>query len=427
MRQVIGRWGDHEGVALVEAAAEAVAKEYAEMLTMPAVGVVLDAYFDGGAGASQFAPIYQVFRTQEELDEDAGNALETPDVQVGDECEALFAYIEEHSADDLVDAYFAELCVRLTKRLGVPVVAGSSEGNLRDLLRDRPTPPAEGVVLADGEAGIRRGRDGRLLITRSVRSGGGTPVERHVHALEGDPAVVGGRLPPGAATADVEDLFGAFHRAQVAEGVWLCVLPHRARGGEPPVTFRTAEGGLIGVEAPESGQLSRVVLATEACDQPFDDAAFERQREREAERVLAGASVPALWPEGAPEPRLIGWAGEDDAAHAITLSSGDLAVELRRERWIESPGIAAADQVERMLTGIYGRLPAARMVIEAPVSELAGSVDGLAQTFALIAAGGAWAAVLRNERERLTVLVTGRGDPPTRLDLRNRGKRPFPA
>jgi hypothetical protein len=377
--QVIGLWNDREGGALVEAAADAVAEQYAEMIAMPAVGIVLDAYFDGGAGASQFAPLGQVFGTQEELEEDAGNALEVPHVRVGEECDALFAYIEEHSAYDLVDAYFAALCVCLTKRLGVPVVAGSSEGELRELLRDRPTSPAKGVVLADGEAGIRRGRDGRLLITSSVRSDGGTPVEHHVHALQGDPAVVGGKLPPGAATVDVEDLFGAVHRAQVANGVWLCVLPHRARGGDPPVTFRSAEGRLIEAQASAEGEVSRLVLRVPASDGPFDLAAVEHEREREARRVLAGATVPALWPEGAPPPRLIGWAGEDDAADGVTLSAGDLAVEVRREQWIESPGIEAADRLERMIGGVYGRRPAARMVIEAPLSELSGSVHRSSQ------------------------------------------------
>jgi hypothetical protein len=313
--------------------------------------------------------------------------LEDPHVEVGDECEALFAYIEAHSAYDLVDAYFAALCVRLTERLGVPVVAGSSEGDLRDLLRDRPTPLPEGVVLADGEAGSRQGRDGRLLITRSVRSDGETPVKRHLHALQGDPAVVGGRLPRGAVTVDVEDLFGAVHRAQVANGVWLCVLPHRARSGDPPVVFRAVEGDLIEVEAPEGGQSLSRFQGVVGSDEPFDRDAVER--EREARRVLAGATVPALRPEGAPEPHLIGWAGEDHAADGITLRADDLLVEVRHEQWIDSPGIEAADHLERMVGGTYGRRRAARMAIEAPLGELPGSVAGAAQTFALIAAGGA--------------------------------------
>jgi hypothetical protein len=41
-------------------------------------GVVFDAYFDGGAAASQLAPLYQVCRTREEIHEQPGNALVDP-------------------------------------------------------------------------------------------------------------------------------------------------------------------------------------------------------------------------------------------------------------------------------------------------------------------------------------------------------------
>ena len=118
------------------AAADAVAKQYADMITMPVFGVVFDAYFDGGAGASQFAPLYEVIRTREEIEERSGNALEDPHFKVGEECEALFAHIEADGAYDLVDVYFEALCERLRTRLGVRVAAGSSEGELRYLLLD---------------------------------------------------------------------------------------------------------------------------------------------------------------------------------------------------------------------------------------------------------------------------------------------------
>jgi len=120
----------------VAAAADAVAKQYADMITMPVFGVVFDAYFDGGAGASQFAPLYEVIRTREEIEERSGNALEDPHFKVGEECEALFAHIEADGAYDLVDVYFEALCERLRTRLGVRVAAGSSEGELRYLLLD---------------------------------------------------------------------------------------------------------------------------------------------------------------------------------------------------------------------------------------------------------------------------------------------------
>ena len=120
----------------MEAAASAVAEQYAEMIPTPAFGVVFDAYFDGGAGASQFTPLYEVFRTRQEIEDQPGNALLDPHLKVGAECEALFAYIEAHNAYELADAYFTALCSHLRNRLGIPVAAGSSEGELRYLLVD---------------------------------------------------------------------------------------------------------------------------------------------------------------------------------------------------------------------------------------------------------------------------------------------------
>jgi hypothetical protein len=119
---------------LVHAAASALASQYAEIIELPAFGLVFDAYFSGGAGAAEFAPLYEVFRTREEIDVQTGNRLLDPPFEAGPECEALFAYIEKREAWDLADAYFAALCDQLRERLGIRVEAGSSEGELRLLL-----------------------------------------------------------------------------------------------------------------------------------------------------------------------------------------------------------------------------------------------------------------------------------------------------
>ena len=121
---------------LVNAAAIAVADHYVEVIPLPAFGMVFDAYFSGGAGASEFAPLYEVFRSDEEIEQQAGNALIEPPFKVGPECEALFAYIEEHDAWELADDYFHALRDRLRERLGIRVESGSSEGELRYLLLD---------------------------------------------------------------------------------------------------------------------------------------------------------------------------------------------------------------------------------------------------------------------------------------------------
>ena len=51
---------------LVQAAASAAAQRYAEIIPLPAYGMVFDAYFSGGAGAREFAPLYEVFRTRDD-------------------------------------------------------------------------------------------------------------------------------------------------------------------------------------------------------------------------------------------------------------------------------------------------------------------------------------------------------------------------
>lgn len=121
-------------VTLVREAAGATAAQYAEIIPLPAYGMVFDAYFSGGAGAREFAPLYEVFRTREEIEQQTGNALIDPPFKAGQECETLFAYIEDHDAWDLADAYFDALRDQLRERLGIRVEAGSSEGELRSLL-----------------------------------------------------------------------------------------------------------------------------------------------------------------------------------------------------------------------------------------------------------------------------------------------------
>jgi hypothetical protein len=65
-------------VALVQAAASAVADQFVEIIPLPAFGMVFDAYFTGGAGASEFAPLYEIFATAEEIELQSGNALIDP-------------------------------------------------------------------------------------------------------------------------------------------------------------------------------------------------------------------------------------------------------------------------------------------------------------------------------------------------------------
>jgi hypothetical protein len=106
----MSRARNHETAeALVQAAAGAVAEQYVAVVPTPSFGLVFDAYFSGGAGASEFAPLYEVFRTEDEIHQQPGNALLDPPFKAGHECHALFDYIEEHEARSLADDYFTAL------------------------------------------------------------------------------------------------------------------------------------------------------------------------------------------------------------------------------------------------------------------------------------------------------------------------------
>jgi hypothetical protein len=95
----MSRARNHETAeALVQAAAGAVAEQYVAVVPTPSFGLVLDAF------------------------------------KAGQECQALFDYIEEHDAWSLADDYFSALRDHLRDRLEMRVEAGSSEGELRYLL-----------------------------------------------------------------------------------------------------------------------------------------------------------------------------------------------------------------------------------------------------------------------------------------------------
>jgi hypothetical protein len=246
-----GKRRDREGEALAEAAAAAVERIYAELWTSlpePTAAIAFGVYFDGDSATQFFAAAFAA-PTLADLDDYAtGPELPYPDADPGPECEALLEHINERDAYDLVDVYYASLCRRLTKRLGIPVVAESPDSGLGafDGELQWPEPWREEALLMDGEAGIHRARGGHLLITYGAPHGG-TVVERPIHELHGDPAAVGGVLPEGAVAVEVTDLFGVVHRAKTAEGLWLCALPHRARGGTPPIRFLDRRGDEIAI------------------------------------------------------------------------------------------------------------------------------------------------------------------------------------
>jgi hypothetical protein len=210
----------------------------------------------------------------------------------------------------------------------------------------------------------------------------------------------------------VQDLFDRWHDAETAEGAWLAVLPHAARGGPPPVEFLAADGSVVKrIAAREAGSFITASLSGAEPDREWLD---------ESRAVLAGATVTALWLASSPTvPELSSWEGDDDAATAVTLDDGTVEVEVcdGSDDYLDEPEQQARDLVEERLEATLGERAAGRAVVEATPRALPATIDGRAETFVLIAAAGAWAAAWRDRRTELHIIVSGAGEPPAQLDL----------
>jgi hypothetical protein len=445
---------------LVERAVAAAVEAYVAVLELPSpppLALVLLVYFDGDAPYQLTPPPIAIPREKLEWcaandclpdlflpwdpEEFPGTELELPEVS---EDAALIALLDAINADwdegeGLLETYFARLAPALHSALGVFVIVDGWDTTIdlpeREQLLAQMTP----AQVADWEAkdwlprnrmldeldvviAQRVGDDAFAMVF--VRDGvlcGASPLRepryareltRPVVALGSDPMVVGGRLPAGAVAVSVQDLFDVWHDALVGGGAWLCVLPHEARGGLPPVVFRDAAGVEIVPEAPEPNEQGVSFGFSVDPDAKVDWAAVRAAQEAECRRILAGASVPALWPvDAARAPKLRGWGGSG-AADSLELARGQLAVSIDGGDFNEAD---VRDVLQRALEPRIGARAAARAVLEAVEIALPGSIAGKAETFAALAAGGRWVAV-RQRRSR-TVTVTGAGALPERLDL----------
>ncbi len=105
------------------------------------------------------------------------------------------------------------------------------------------------VSLPSG-AGVVSAEHG-LLVTGEVTGGGGAylreedPFHPEAASVDRDHCVVGGRLPPGAVSAEVVDDRGARVTAAVADGVYVAILEQPNEGREPIVCCRDAHGNFV--------------------------------------------------------------------------------------------------------------------------------------------------------------------------------------
>jgi hypothetical protein len=397
--------------------------------------------------------------------ERAGVELAMPELDDDPVMLALLELLRDDEEEDLLERYLELLAARLTLEIGVPVlVQGVDAGYGRPLgeqLRDRLTPEQHAdlarrdllprdrsadwvlrewdVVLYalrpdGGVAGIHRVGD-RLLLGRQLSpsmgsAGRGTPLEGPLRDDGGDPQVVGGLLPPGAARVEVTDLFDEVHPAQIAAGAWLCMLPHSGRGGEPPVRFLDASGRcLLSLpvasaqdESPGEAWISFSVPTPAVTEDERAAALARREAEEEAEAraVIGAAGFEVSWPAtigGVPE--LTSWDDpQDGPVMSLSLRAGDIVVELGVTEYRDDiePARSSLDAYADALDATMPRRERARLVELAQEIRIPGRWEGREVEFIGRAGAGRWSAIAVIKRRRYAI-VTGSGVPPERLDL----------
>ncbi len=288
----------------------------------------------------------------------------------------------------------------------------------RDRSGDRALAELDVVLHArtgpDRVAGVFR-RHGKLCFTSALgRDEHGRELTKAIVPAAGsDPVVLAGLLPAGAVSVAVQDLFDVWHDALIADGAWLCVLPHGDLGPPPPVRFRDGAGAEIELAAEPRQQWMSVGL--EALPGSFDREAFERDEAEERRSVLARAPFKPLWPPDAGEPELSGWGwtGEAGPVDDLTLTGGDLSVRVCHGVGVDFANVAVRQELERTLENTR---EAARAVVEAEPLEVPGQVGTRKAGFTALAARGRWVAVWNGPG--FDVVVSGAGEPPARIELR---------
>lgn len=122
-------------------------------------------------------------------------------------------------------------------------------------MKDAPRSPVLVLEVSheDGVAAVCRDEDDRSLwLTAELGSEEWWDLEGYEIADEesGSVRAFAGRLPAGAAAAELHDVRDAVHQATIENGVWLLVVPRSVPVEPTAVLFRDADGAILAPAQP---------------------------------------------------------------------------------------------------------------------------------------------------------------------------------
>ena len=365
-----------------------------------------------------------------------------PDVDADPDILALLERLNGDEYEELMEPYLAQLGLRLHERLGVLVIVDGMDVSYgapeREQLLAQLTPEQLAEWTENDWLPRNRQVDGALasldvlfseridhdrvaavyrrngILYGDARLSGtkfGRELRETVTQLGDQPCVVAGLLPAGAVSASVQDLFDVWHDAHAGEGAWLCVLPHEARGGYPPVAFRDAAGAEI-APAPRAPERPLAELHLSVPEGWAPDPAVGGARVRDGGCASCGRHARRSCGRPLRHARRDCGAGGRRASNSTMRRCRSRSIS--SEHQFDAPLREARQRIEWRLQ-MLGERAAARAALEAVASSLPGTVGERSVEFACAAGGGWWAAAW--SRHDLGVVVVGQGEPPARLDL----------
>jgi len=137
-------------------------------------------------------------------------------------------------------------------------------------VKDEPRSPVSLLEVAheDGVAAVcRDADDGSLWLTAELGSDEWWGLEGYEIADEDSPGVraFAGRLPAGAAGAELCDVRDAVHKATVGKGVWLVAVPRSVPVEPTVVLFRDADGAVVASPQPPGAHAEPIPDADVPC------------------------------------------------------------------------------------------------------------------------------------------------------------------
>jgi hypothetical protein len=138
------------------------------------------------------------------------------------------------------------------------------------VVKDEPRSPVPLLQVAheDGVAAVCRDEDdGSLWLTAELGSDEWWDLEGYEVADEDSDSVraFAGRLPSGAASAELRDVRDAVHSATIGSGVWLVVVPRSVPVEPTAVLFRDPTGAIVAPAQPPSADAEPIPDADVPC------------------------------------------------------------------------------------------------------------------------------------------------------------------